>query len=42
MADGELTPGEATDLSGFVSNYAKAIEITEIDERLRRLEAASK
>jgi hypothetical protein len=41
VADGELTPSEATDLSGFISNYAKAIEITEIDERLRRLEAAS-
>lgn len=41
VADGELTPSEANELSGFVANYAKAIEISDLETRLQRLEAAS-
>jgi hypothetical protein len=41
VASGELTPSEAADLSGFVANYAKAIEITDLEARLQRLEAAA-
>ena len=40
VADGELTPGEAADLSTFVGNYAKAIEISDLQARLQRLEAS--
>jgi hypothetical protein len=38
---GELTPSEAGDLSAFVANYAKAIEITDLEARLQRLEASA-
>ena len=38
MAAGELTPGEASELSDFVANYAKAIEINDIEARIRKLE----
>ena len=38
VAAGELTPGEASDLSDFVANYAKAIEINDIEARIRKLE----
>lgn len=41
VADGELTPSEAADLSQLVANYVKAIESTEIEARLQRLEAAN-
>ena len=40
VADGELTPGEASELSDFVANYAKALEISDLEARLQRLEAA--
>jgi hypothetical protein len=40
VADGELTPSEASELSHFVANYAKAIEISDFEARLQRLEAA--
>ena len=40
VADGELTPSEANELSSFVANYAKAIEISDFETRLQRLEAA--
>ena len=39
VAGGELTPSEANELSGLVANITKAIEITDIDARLRALEA---
>ena len=38
VAAGELTPGEAADLSKLVANYAKALEIADLDERVQRLE----
>ena len=40
VADGELTPREASELSGFVANYAKALEISDLEARLQQLEAA--
>jgi len=41
VADGELTPSEASELSDFVANYAKALEISDLEARLQRLEAAA-
>jgi hypothetical protein len=35
---GELTPSEAGDLSAFLANYAKAMEVTDLEARLRKLE----
>jgi hypothetical protein len=40
VAAGELTPGEAADLSQLVANYAKALEVVDLDERVSRLEQA--
>jgi hypothetical protein len=40
VAAGELTPGEAADLSQLVANYAKALEVMDLDQRLCRLEDA--
>ncbi len=37
-ASGEATPGEALKLAGVVSGYVKAVELTEIEERIRALE----
>jgi hypothetical protein len=39
VAMGELVPGEAAALSSLLANVAKAIELSEIEERLARLEA---
>jgi hypothetical protein len=39
VGEGELTPSEAADLSQFVANYAKALEVTDLAARLERLEA---
>jgi hypothetical protein len=41
VADGELTPSEANELSGLVANYAKALEISDLEVRLQRLEAVN-
>ena len=41
VADGELTPSEASELSDFVANYAKALEISDLEVRLQRLESAN-
>jgi len=41
VADGELTPSEARELSDFVANYVKALEISDLEARLQRLEAAN-
>ena len=38
VAAGELTPGEAADLSHLVANYARALEVRDLEERLSRLE----
>jgi hypothetical protein len=38
VADGELTPSEAAELGKLVDAHVKAIEVTDIQERLTRLE----
>jgi hypothetical protein len=38
VADGDLTPSEAAEISALVANVVKAIEVTEIDARVRALE----
>ena len=38
VADGELTPSE---LSDFVTNYAKTLKISDLEARLQHLEAAN-
>ena len=38
VADGELTLSEGQVLSGMVENYRKAIETTELEERISNLE----
>ena len=38
VGDGELTPSEGQVLSGMVENYRKAIETTELEERISNLE----
>ena len=42
VADGELTPSEASELSDFVANYTKALEISDLEARLQRLEAVNR
>ena len=39
VADGELTPSEASELGKLVESYVKALEATEFEERLKRLES---
>jgi|SRR4051812_2057433 hypothetical protein len=41
VASGDLTPSEAADLSRSLDVHVKAIETTDIHERLARLEAAA-
>jgi hypothetical protein len=41
VADGELTPAEAAELSRLVECFVKAIEATEFERRLLALEAAN-
>ena len=38
VADGELTPSEGQVLSGMIENYRKAIETTELEQRIGELE----
>jgi hypothetical protein len=40
MAAGELTPDEATAVAGVLEIKRRAIETTDIDERLRKVEKA--
>jgi hypothetical protein len=42
VAGGELTPSEASALSGIVQNFSKTIEIAELEERIHKLEKAAK
>jgi hypothetical protein len=42
VADGDLTPLEAAELSKLVANHIEALKTTEIEERLAALEAASR
>jgi hypothetical protein len=37
---GEVTPGEAEKLARLVSEHHKAVQLTEMEERLRRMEEA--
>jgi Family of unknown function (DUF5681) len=41
VSKGELTPSEASDIGQLVGNFARAFEISELEERIRRLEAAT-
>jgi hypothetical protein len=38
VANGDLTPGEASSLVGLVDAYRKAFETTELEARLKALE----
>jgi hypothetical protein len=38
VANGEITPGEAVEVSKLIDSFVKTIEVSEIDERLKRLE----
>jgi Family of unknown function (DUF5681) len=38
VSEGNLTPGEAAEISALVVNVVKAIEVAEIDARVRTLE----
>jgi hypothetical protein len=38
VADGELTPAEAAELSKVVESFTRTVELVEIDERLSKLE----
>jgi len=40
-ATGEITPGEAADLAKLVESTARAIEVSDIAERLAKLEEAA-
>ena len=41
VSEGKLTPTEATRVTGLIDSYRRTLELTEIEERLRILEAAS-
>ena len=38
VSKGELKPMEATRVMGLIDSYRRALELTEIEERLRALE----
>jgi len=42
VADGELTPSEASDLGRLVETVIRGIELTDVQERLSRLEGMGK
>jgi hypothetical protein len=42
IATSELTPSEASSVSGVIQNFTKTIETAELEERIRRLEKAAK
>jgi Family of unknown function (DUF5681) len=39
VADGELTPGEAAELSRLLDSFTRVLEASEFEERLTRLQA---
>ena len=41
VSEGELTPIESTRVMGLIDRFRRTLELTEIEERLRVLEAAS-
>ena len=40
VADGELTPGESAALSTLLGNAARAMEVSDLEQRLAKLEAS--
>jgi hypothetical protein len=38
VASGDLTPGEGSAIAGLVEGYRKALETTELEQRLKALE----
>jgi uncharacterized protein (DUF1786 family) len=38
VAEGDITPSEGTAIAGIIEHHRRAIETTEIEERLRKLE----
>jgi len=40
VSDGDITPSEASELGKLFDGFVKALEASEIEERLRRLEAS--
>jgi len=40
VADGQITPSEAVEVSRLIDGYVKAIEVSDIQTRLERLEKA--
>jgi hypothetical protein len=40
VSEGELTPIEATRVMGLIDSYRRTLELTEIEERLQKLEAS--
>jgi hypothetical protein len=40
VADGDLTPGEAGELSKLLESYTRVIEVAEFEKRLEALEKA--
>jgi hypothetical protein len=42
VAEGDLTPTEAAELTRMVQAFAKIIETAEFEERIRKLEEAHK
>jgi hypothetical protein len=38
VADGELTPGEAEQVAKLIDTFARTLEVTEFEQRLRALE----
>lgn len=38
VANGEITPSEAAEVSKLIDGFVRTVELTEIDERLKRLE----
>lgn len=42
VAAGEITPSEAAELGRLVDSHVKAIEVTDLDARLRRIEEGTR
>jgi hypothetical protein len=41
VSSGDVTPGEAAEVSKLIDTYVRAVEATELDERITRLERAA-
>jgi hypothetical protein len=42
VAAGELTPGEAAEIGKLIEGHRKAVEVVDLEERVRRLEEGQK